>query len=263
MKILITGGNGFIAGHLKNFLSSKHTVYAPGKEQLNCLEPQEVNAFFDTHEIDIVIHTALAGREQLFDYDLKLTNEGMAMWYNIYNNRHRYKKLIQYGSAYELNLSTVNELTKLDNVLNALPISGYGSNKNRIARMCNETENFYTLRLFGHFHHTEAAHRFFKKLVTSDQFTIASDKKFDYFNLEDTLKVTEFVINESPIERDINLVYSEKLLISKQVELFCDINNINPIINIKEIGYELTGSDEILKSFNIQLQGLLYGFSKF
>lgn len=263
MNILITGGNGFVASHLKNFLGSKHTVYAPGKEQLNCLEPQEVNAFFDTHTVDIVIHTALTGREQLFDHSLKWMKEGMTMWFNIYNNRHRYKKLIQYGSAYELNLSKNNELATLANVLNALPMTAYGSTKNTIARMCSETDNFYTLRLFGHFHHTEADHRFFKKLAASDQFTIATDKQFDYFNLEDTLKVTEFVINESPAIRDINLVYSEKLLISEQVDLFCKINNITPTVNIELTGYALTGDDTVLKSFNLPLQGLLYGFSKY
>lgn len=262
MNILITGGNGFVASHLKNYLSS-HTIYAPGKEQLNCLEPQDVNAFFATHDIDVVIHTALTGREQLFDHSLKWMQEGMAMWYNIYNNRHRYKKLIQYGSAYELNLSKPNELATLATVLNSLSMTAYGSTKNRIARMCSETENFYTLRLFGHYHHSEADHRFFKKLLTSENFTIAADRKFDYFNLEDTLKVTEFVINESPLVRDVNLVYSEKLLISEQVKMFCDINNIYPTINIAENGYELTGDPTILKSFNLRLQGLLYGFSKY
>lgn len=263
MNILITGGNGFVATHLKNFLGNKHTVYAPGKDQLNCLEPQEVNRFFDTHEVDVVIHTALTGREQLFDNSTRWMREGLGMWYNIYNNRRRYKQLIQYGSAYEMNLSRIHREATLVDVLNSLPMTSYGSTKNFVARMCSETDNFYTLRLFGHFHHTEPTHRFFKKLSMSSSFTMQEDKQFDYFNLEDTLAVTEFVLNERPAVRDINLVYSEKLLISEQVKMFCDVKHINPDIKVLTSGLDLTGDASVLNSFNLQLQGLESGFKKY
>jgi UDP-glucose 4-epimerase len=263
MKILITGGNGFVASHLKNFLGNKHTVYAPGKDQLDCLEPQEVNKFFDTHEVDVVIHTALTGREQLFDNSSRWIKEGLGMWYNIYNNRHRYKQLIQYGSAYELNLSRMHRDATLVDVLDSLPMTSYGSAKNFMARMSSETDDFYTLRIFGHFHHTESNYRFFKKLATSRKFILQEDKQFDYFNLEDTLAVTDFVINEKPIVRDVNLVYSEKLLLSEQVKLFCDIKNIEPEIEIVSSGLDLTGDASVLRSFNLQLQGLEAGFRKY
>ena len=263
MNILITGGNGFVASHLKNFLGDQHTVYAPGKDQLNCLEIQEVSSFFDKHDIDVVIHTALTGREQLFENSTKLFREGLDMWNNIYSFRHRYKKLIQYGSAYEVNLSQDNNLIDLSYVLNSLPMSSYGSVKNQMARICDRTDNFYTLRLFGHFHHTEADHRFFKKLYTSDNFSINEDRFFDYFNLDDTLTVTKFVIDESPSVRDINLVYPEKLLISEQVQMFCDINNIQPKIEIKSSGFNLTGNSETISSFGLHLSGLTNGFKKY
>jgi len=263
MNILITGGNGFVATHLKNFLDKNHTVYAPGKNQLNCLEPQEVNKFFDTHEVDIVIHTALTGREQLFDNSPRWIREGLGMWYNIYNNRHRYKQLIQYGSAYELNLSRMHRDATLADVLNSLPMTSYGSAKNFMSRMSSETDNFYTLRIFGHFHYTEPAHRFFKNLSNSKKFTLHEDKQFDYFNLDDTLSVTEFVINERPTVRDINLVYPEKLLLSDQVKLFCKVKNIHPEVEILSSGLDLTGDASVLNSFNLPLQGLEAGFRKY
>ena len=263
MNILITGGNGFIAGHLKNFLSQHHTVFAPGKDQLNCLDTGAVNSFFETHTIDIVIHTALSGREKLFDSDTKWMHDGLSMWTNIYANKHKFKKLIQFGSGYELDLSVDNQLSTLDDVLNSFPITPYGISKNQIARMCNRTEHFYTLRLFGHFHFTESDNRFFKKLSLSNEFTINEDQIFDYFNLEDTLTVVEFVINETPDTRDINLVYNQKLLMSEQAEIFCRINQINPCVTIKSTGNELTGDPAILNSFNLKLQGLEAGFKKY
>jgi UDP-glucose 4-epimerase len=260
MNILITGGSGFLATHLKKSLGQKHTVFAPGKEDLDCLNSNAVDTFFENHNVDLVIHTALSGRENLFDHDLRWLHEGLDMWSNIYSNRHRYKTLIQYGSAYELDLSTDNQQITLVDVLTSFPLTPYGTVKNQIARMCDRTENFYTLRLFGHFHYTEAYQRFFKKLSKSTDFVIKENRLFDYFNLEDTLTVTEFVINERPEVRDINLVYNEKRTMQEQSELFCRVNDIYPNITVETNGKELTGDPSILDSFNLDLLGLEQGF---
>ena len=263
MKILITGGNGFIAQHLFNFLKDKHIVFAPSKNQLDCLDKNAVNTFFNTHTIDIVIHTALSGREDLFSTDIKYLTDAMSMWYNISNNSHKFKKLIQFGSAYELNLDQHNNNATLADVLRKFPKTSYGQAKNRMAFSCLGRNNFYTLRLFGNMHYTEKNIRFFKKLSMSTKFIINEDREFDYFNLEDILTTVDFVINETPYIRDINLVYADKLLLSQQVELFCDVNKINPIIEVNAIGYNLTGSAVNLEHLNLPLHGLVKGFEKY
>ena len=129
--------------------------------------------------------------------------------------------------------------------------------------MCADTENFYTLRIFGNVHYTEKDFRFFKKLSTSTNFVINEDRKFDYFNLEDILAVANFVIDESPSIRDVNLVYKDKLLLTEQVSLFCDVNKISPEVVVNSTGYHLTGNPDNLLSFNLPLQGLVKGFEKY
>lgn len=263
MNILITGGNGFVAQHLNKHLQHKHTVHALNSTALNCADTSVVSSFFTANNIDVVIHTALTGREKLFETDPKWLVDSLVMWRNIYQNRHKFKMLIQFGTAYELPLTQDNKNITLSNVLGCIPDSSYGYAKNLIARCCNDTENFYNLRVFGNCHYTEADIRFFKKLYNSDKFTINEDRVFDYFNLEDLLKVVEFVIDEKPAQRDINLVYEQKLYLSQQVELFCEINNINPVVDIKKSGYWLTGDPTILKSFNLKLDGLAKAFEKY
>jgi hypothetical protein len=185
------------------------------------------------------------------------------MWRNIYNNRFKYNQLIQFGSAYELNLNQDNALIDFNNVLKEFPLTSYGLAKNLIARNCVETENFYNLRLFGNFHFTEKDTRFFKTLSRSSVFTINQDRYFDYVNLEDVLTITKFVINEKPLARDINVVYNKKLLLSEQVELFCSVNKIHPQIVINDKGYELTGRSDLIDSFNLEFEGLEKGFIKY
>jgi GDP-L-fucose synthase len=263
MNILVTGGAGFLGQHLKHYLEATHTVIAPNKFQLNCLDATSVNNFFDKNAIDVVIHTALTGRENLFSTDPKFLIDGLDMWRNIYNNRHKFKKLIQFGSAYELDLNKNNTLITANNVLKDLPLPSYGYCKNIMSRMCLQTENFYNLRLFGNFHYTEKENRFFKKLLNSSSFTIAENRLFDYVNLDDVLKVAEFVINESPTVKDINVVYPDKLTLSEQASMFCSLNNINTEITVANKGFDLTGNSDVLQSFNLKLDGLEAGFKKY
>jgi UDP-glucose 4-epimerase len=263
MNILITGGDGFIADHLKRYLSNFHSVYAPKRTQLDCLSSEQVSNFFDQYSIDVVIHTALTGREELFSSNPQFLVDGLLMWKNLYNNRHKFKQLIQFGTAYELDLNKHNNLITASDILKDLPNTSYGYSKNLISRVCLETENFYNLRLFGNFHPSEKPFRFFKKLYTSTHFEISQNKFFDYVYLDDILTVVKFVIDEKPSLRDFNVVYKHKLSLSSQVEIFCSINKIDPTIIIKEEGFNLTGDSTILDSFNLKLTGLESGFEKY
>jgi len=261
MNVLITGGNGFIAQHLKRYLDSDYTVYALGKDQFNCLDNSAVSLFFDQHNIDVVIHTALTGREDLFSTDPQYLVDGLLMWRNLYDNRHKFKKLIQFGTVYELDLNKNNSHTTVKDILQTSSNSSYGYAKNIISRICLETENFYNLRVFGNFHYTEKDTRFFKKLLHSTEFVINEDRLFDYVNLEDILKVVKFIITESPAEKDINMVYNNKLLLSEHANLFSFVNKINPKIIVNGQGYELTADGSTVASFNLIFDGLEKGFN--
>lgn len=263
MKILITGGKGYLARHLYVNLSENHTVYCPGRDELDCLDSNQVDSFFDSHDIDLVIHTALSGREKLFETDSKWLVDGLSMWRNIYRNKNKFRRLIQYASAYELDLDRDNVTIEIKDILDTVPVTGYGYSKNIITRMCLETEGFTNLRIFGNFHYSEPDMRFFKKLYRSKEFFLEKDRKFDYFCLDDIIKVTNFFINEDPPIKDLNLVYKEKLTLLDQIDMFCDINHINPIIKVSEEGHELTGSSVLLESLNLKLKGLEKGFKDY
>lgn len=245
MNILITGGNGYIAKHLSSYFGYQHTVLSPGKDKLNCLDPIQITEFFQNNIIDVVIHTALTGREELFSNDEKFYKDAMSMWNNIRDHHMRYKKLIHFGSAYDT----------FDNP--------YGRAKSEIAEFCKNTENFYNLRLFGNFHVSEKNNRFFKKLFNSDRFVIAENKKFDYLHLEDLFPVVDFVINESPKERSFDVVYKEKRTLISQAMEFCVLNDVKTVIEVQNEGADLIGDSTTIDSFNLKLQGLTAGFKKY
>jgi len=266
MNILITGGDGYIAKHLRSYLKGDHFIFSPDKRSLNCFDSTQVSAFFENHDIDVVIHTALTGRNDLFSLDPMFLSNGLMMWRNLYNNRHRFGKLIQFGSAYEFSQDWHNDMVSQDALYTEFPKSSYGYCKNLMARNCIETENFFNLRIFGNFHYTENNKRFFKILMNAEQFIIERDRQFDYFNLDDILKVVKVVIDENldwDRFRDINLVYSKKLYLYEQALLFCEIQKINPDIVINNTGFNLTGNSTKLDLLGIKLDGLEKGFEKY
>jgi len=245
MNILITGGNGFIAKHLTAYLSAQHTVYAPNKIDLDCLDKIAVEHFFNTHTVDIVIHTALVGRENLGSADPMYRTVAMQMWNNIRDQRHLFKKLIHFGSAYD--------------AFN----SQYGMAKKLIKYSCLMTENFYNLRIFGNYHHSENNSRFFKHLYASDRFVIGENRKFDYFNLEDIFPIVDLVINETIEEHNFDIVYKEKFTLLEQAMRFCVLNEVKTVIESPRTGDDLIGDSTILESFNLPFNGLEEGFKKY
>lgn len=58
--VLLTGGNGFIGKNLKeSFLAQKYNLLTPGSKDLNLCDEDAVARYFDEHQIDIVIHSAV------------------------------------------------------------------------------------------------------------------------------------------------------------------------------------------------------------
>ena len=76
MKILITGGNGYIAKSIYSVLSLKHDITLVTKNDLNLTLRDEVKHYFLNNQFDLVIHTAVVGGNRLLSDgpDVALSN---------------------------------------------------------------------------------------------------------------------------------------------------------------------------------------------
>lgn len=263
MNILITGAGGFIGSYLSSTLSADHNVIAADRKLLDLSCSATVDNFFTNHKIDLVIHCALTGRNNTSEVDPKWATDSLWMWRNLYNNRHRFGKLVQFASAYELDLTKENKLITFDNILESFPQSSYGFAKNLMARSALDADNFYNFRLFGNFHHTETANRFFKKLAVADHFIIDKNRVMDYFWLEDIVPAITALINNQIIVKDINLVYAKKYSMYELASIFCGVNKLSTVIEVASDAPELTGSSYNIDMIGLNLAGVEYGFEKY
>lgn len=265
MKVLVTGGNGFVGRHIVNYLTTQgYQVLAPSSQELDLRDNLQVQNWFDTNTVDAVVHCALSGREVLPSTDPQYLTDGLLMFRNLWRCRTEFGKLINLGTAYELDLTKNNSLVTEDEFLNHLPLTSYGYSKNIIARIIRETDNFFNLRLFGVFHETESDSRFFKRVMLHNQVTIFSDIYLDYIYLEDIFPVITSVLSGCQI-KDINMVYDTKYRLSEVAGMLCDSLNLpRDKIVVKHVGNEnLTGDSGKLSSLKLPAIGLLNGLRKY
>lgn len=265
MKILVTGARGFIGEYISKSISAQHTVLAPTREELDLTDISTVTKWFNHNQIDAVIHSAVAGRHDPFSTESVYLTNSLLMFRNLWLNRHCYSKLINLGTAYEFDLNVDNSNVREESVIDHLPLTSYGLAKNLIARIINDTDNFYNLRLFGVFHETESSQRFFKKVIEQENITINNDQYFDYIYLEDIIPMIRCILDDSAQHRDINMVYPNKYRLSEVANELCELLglNKNKIKIAASNGCNLSGDSSRLASYEFSLIGIHQGIRNY
>lgn len=258
MKILITGSNGFIGSYLcKYYTEYGHQVIPLHRGVCDLEDAQSVNNFFTANPCNVVIHTALWGRDYVRKFHPEMYERNWNIWQNLLSNRDKFEKFVNLGSGLEYDGSRDIRYADEDDILYVEPSAPYDRVKNHISRAIFDLPFFYTLRLFGVAHYTEG-NRFFSRVISQPEFIIENDHEYDYFNLEDLPTVIDLILNNKIQHKFLNCVYEQKYKLSQLAKLFCDIkmidsNKIKVLAN-KETNY--TGNNARLASYNLPLLGL-------
>lgn len=204
MKILVTGSKGSVGRCVcRNLISEGYTVFdLPNSSEFDLSNSHQVNEYFKDREFDVVIHLATRGGSRLIKYPWSIVDENLSMYYNLFSNRNRYKKLLSFGSG--------AELRSLD--------EPYAYSKSVIRKSILNNEKFHNLRIYNSFDENELDTRFIKSnilnYINKKPIRIYEDKFVDFMYTEDVYKIIKKYIEQESLEKEIDCVYSEKYKLS-------------------------------------------------
>lgn len=271
MNILVTGCNSFIAKEFAYYFKDKrYNLILTNRNTLDISSPTKVDHFFNENKIDFVVHTAIVGGKRLHKESVNDLFVNLAMFDNLYRNRHKFKSMINIGSGAEFDRRYDISLADESGIFDYNPVDYYGLSKNLITRRCYEADNIYNLRLFGCFGALEEEQRLiratYNKIENEQEIVIHQDKYMDFLYVKDFCKVVEFYIEnyKDDLIRDVNLSYENKTTLKNVVFLIKNLTNAknNVILNNNIFGKPYTGNYERLSKYNLNLTGLEKGIEE-
>ena len=246
VKILITGGNGYVATSLLKGLKDKHEIVSINRNTFDLTDSYATNQWFKDKYFDVVIHTAINGgrRTKIDDDDVKQNN--LDMYYNLISNRSRYDKFISFGSGAEIYLD----------------YAPYGKSKKIIAEDIKTRHNFFNIRIFGVFDENELDNRFIKanliRYIKKESMIIHMNKVMDFFYMQDLVNLVDHYIAHDALQKEINCCYDEKYTLVGIAKLINRLDKYNvPIVLQNDSKLDIYSEQTM--EFPIKLIGLPKG----
>jgi GDP-L-fucose synthase len=247
--ILVTGGTGFIGRNIVEHFGSSATVLSPTHRQLDLLSQETVNKYFQEHEIDYVIHCANIGGSRKDTHIQDIIQTNVRMYFNLAENSHRFKRLINFGSGAEYDkrqhLSKVKEI----DLGKSIPIDDYGFSKFLISKCLENYENHVCLRLFGVFgKYEDVETRFISNTILKNilglPININQNVVFDYLYVNDLMTILPYFLEDELKYKTYNITPG------KSIDLISITRMINPqaqlILRKKDLNHEYTGDNSRL-----------------
>lgn len=199
-KVCVLGANGFVG---KNLIRGMEWVGVSRKD-LDLTDQDAVEKYFKTHEYDVVVHCAVVGGSRLKKDEGEVIYKNLLMFENVV--RVFKGKLLYFSSGAAVRGNP--------------PIDPYGLSKWIIDKRIQTIDNAYSLRIWGCYGPGELPTRFSAVCKEKGHVVIDKDRYFDFVDIEYVKKVVFDYVYDYINEKEYNLVYPEKLLLSQWAEKF-------------------------------------------
>jgi len=233
MRILITGGSGFIGRNLAEQLVSAYEVLAPSSAELDLLNEQAVREFLSTHSFDVIVHAAATRSNRRVAAPPDLLDRNCRMFFNLVRNlvgdERRFGKMIHFGSGAEYDRFQVPARVREDYFDTRVPRDAYGFSKYICARYIDRSDRIVNLRLFGVFGaHEDYTVRFISnaccRALKGLPIVLRQDVMFDYLYIKDLVKITMWFIENDARHKTYNVCTGRPVALTELARVIARIS---------------------------------------
>ena len=196
----VLGSNGFVGS---NLLKGTDWVGVT-RHDLDLTDQCAVEKYFNEHEYDVVIHCAVVGGSRLKLDDGNVTHKNILMFENVV--RVFKGQLIYFSSGAALRGNP--------------PIDPYGLSKWIIDRRIQAIPDAHSLRIWGCYGEGELPTRFSSVCKREKHVIIDKDRYFDFIDVKYVKSIVERYVDGELDDKEFDLVYEKKLLLSQWAEKF-------------------------------------------
>jgi nucleoside-diphosphate-sugar epimerase len=242
MKVLLTGGTGFVGRNILPILKEKYDVYAPSRNELNILDAEQVEEYVKKGHFDIIIQSANTNPVKSYaDKDVNMVEGSLRCFMNFYRVRKFCGKLYYFGSGAELDKSKDMHII-LENAFDrSVPGDEYGFSKYIMNMLTLQSGNVYNLRIFAIYGPTDHPSKFITHCIDSIQagipITIRQNCYFDYMQIFDFARVLEWFIENEPKYHDYNICTGQRYTLEDIAKAVKDEMNSDIPITILKKGF--------------------------
>lgn len=219
MNIFITGSNGFVGSHLKEYLKANYkayTLFTPTSKELDLIDENAVDNYILSNKIDIIIHLANrgGGRDTI---DMKnVTEYNLRIFFNIAKHEKNVKKIISFGSGAEYGKHKPIVEAKEEDYLQEQPHEEYGFYKSITSKYIEKSDNIVQLRIFGAYGEYENyRYKFISNAIVKNllklPIVINQNVYFDYIYIDDLVKMIDWFVHNEAKEKIYNVTTGKKV----------------------------------------------------
>ncbi len=238
MKVLLTGGSGFIGRNLVEYLGGRYSIAAPSSAELNLLDQDCVEEYLRAGQFDVVLHTATTRSNRRTGAAPEMLDRNCRMYFNLAHCSSLFGKMLHFGSGAEYCRTGLPARVSESYFDTRIPTDPYGFSKYICTKHAATAENIFVLRLFGVFGKYEAWDvRFISnacaRVVKGLPIVIRQNVKFDYLYVSELAGLTAWFLDHQPRQKTYNVCRGEAYTLLELAEMVAAASGRNPEIRVR------------------------------
>lgn len=217
MRILLTGGTGFIGRNILPILRKSAEVDAPSRGELDTVSEESVRSYFAGRTYDVVIHAANSNpfRNPGCDSRENMLDASLRGFMNLLGQKGRYGRMLYFGSGAEYDKRFDIVMAKEEQIGAHIPVDVYGFAKYVMNELARASDNIFNLRVFGCYGPTDSRTKFIRDAIDccleNRAVTIRQNCMFDYTYVDDIGRLVCRMMTMDLRHHDYNLCSGRRI----------------------------------------------------